>query len=578
MIRTFPRFGKSYLLDSTAPIFRALTLQDYECLIVTYGADLAKDFNRACRDKFGDVCHFLSNGTILPDPNIASAESWHTKGKSIAKVKSAGISGRITGLGGDDIYLDDLLKGADEVDSEATLKSIYAKLTSDIQSRVFPNGLIIMIGTPWAENDPFGFARTHWKNNIMFDLGIPVQCYQGAEDPLAHQNLVNIGIVKPGELVTYSEKKFVTDNYMESLVADGAIIIEDPEDNTRYRITQKRGRVNGQSAMGPHLGDTNLPRKICNDNQWVQDKKAIVLAGLDEDNITGMGGKRTWDALYQVSPTGVIGGMFKPEHIQSCKYDSLDKKINVTNPTFFSIYINEGYTYLSIDCSFKKTETSDYMAIGAYTVWNNMTFKWGQWNKRVDFGAAYKLIVDITKQYEGFIDDVLIEDKANGPAIISSLRTIWYDTDKTTPGKYVLKKGNPAIHVVQPQGDKSSRAQAILPYMEQNNFYVCENMIGNSDDSGDLTTQFKDQLFKFPYGAHDDMVDETTQALVRAIKMITGEVPKPNKNVYKNFTTWHPAMWDDYRSIKDEDLKAEFIKKYGVPIEWKNSGYTDERG
>jgi predicted phage terminase large subunit-like protein len=82
---------------------------------------------------------------------------------------------------------------------------------------------------------------------------------------------------------------------------------------------------------------------------------------------------------------------------------------------------------------------------------------------------------------------VLVEDKANGTAIID-----------------VLQKEMFCIPVT-PKGGKESRVNAVSPAIEAGHVYLPEGM--------PWLEAYIDQWSSFPAGAHDDMVDATSQAL-----------------------------------------------------------------
>jgi predicted phage terminase large subunit-like protein len=94
---------------------------------------------------------------------------------------------------------------------------------------------------------------------------------------------------------------------------------------------------------------------------------------------------------------------------------------------------------------------------------------------------------------------ILIEETANGPAIIDTL-------------KHRLH----GIKGVLPEGGKVARAQAVSPLVEGGNVYL-----PNPRPRGCLLTErawveeFVEQLTIFPRGAHDDDVDAFTQLLMR---------------------------------------------------------------
>jgi phage terminase large subunit-like protein len=80
----------------------------------------------------------------------------------------------------------------------------------------------------------------------------------------------------------------------------------------------------------------------------------------------------------------------------------------------------------------------------------------------------------------------LVEDKANGSAIIS-----------------MLKHEIGGIIAISPTESKVARANAITGIVEAGNVYLPEY--------ADFTSEFVEEFASFPNGVHDDMVDACTQ-------------------------------------------------------------------
>lgn len=303
------------------------------------------------------------------------------------------------------------------------------------------------------------------------------------------------------------------------------------------------GRKLGDALIGEHLGDKNVPDRVRNDNAWLKSKKALVLAG---------DGEYTWNALYQGHPSAQNGNLFKDDWWQLYSRDSIK----------FSDF---EYTLLSVDASFKKTETSDMVGITLWGIAQNHVYLWKLVNKRMGFVDTLNRIKRFTKEFPE-IDVLLVEDKANGSAIIDTLR---------------LEEGIPAIEPVNPLGGKYSRAQAVAPFVSTlavhipNDFTYSEEQEIEWDGDEQLTgtQKFIEQHTKFPFMAHDDMVDSTSQALARLIKFVTGEEPTPERN-YIRFVKWYPDMWDDYEQLNAQEQEL-FIKTYGAPLEWAPEDYVE---
>ena len=158
------------------------------------------------------------------------------------------------------------------------------------------------------------------------------------------------------------------------------------------------------------------------------------------------------------------------------------------------------------------------------------------------------------------IDQLIIEDKANGSAIIDTF-------------KYM--EGMPTVIGINPVGGKYSRAQAVSPTVSTGICNICtdwtqaeiEDMEWSGKEKGLLPHQmFVIQHAKFPFMKNDDMVDADTQALARLIKMLTGEEAKPNKRVLR-YVKWYPDMWEDFENMNPLE-QERFIITYGAPIEW----------
>lgn len=145
-----------------------------------------------------------------------------------------------------------------------------------------------------------------------------------------------------------------------------------------------------------------------------------------------------------------------------------------------------------------------------------------EWGKRKSNNNIY-LFPDMVRARMGFPDTldaitifiknhldykaILIEDKANGSAIISSL----------------VKNKVQRIIPIEPQGDKVERAEAIAPLFRANNIFLPHPAIAP------WILDFINELKVFPNGKHDDQVDSTTQAVEYLDKIGGGSMADTNK-------------------------------------------------
>jgi predicted phage terminase large subunit-like protein len=184
-------------------------------------------------------------------------------------------------------------------------------------------------------------------------------------------------------------------------------------------------------------------------------------------------GSYVFNALYQQRPSAAEGSMFKRNWWRF--YDQL--------PTTFDEIMQ------SWDMSFKGSDGSDFV-VGQ--VWGRLganKYLVDQVRGRMDITETINHIQRLTIKYP-LARLKLIEDKANGPAVIS-----------------LLRNSISGLVPVNPDGGKVARASAILPDLEAGNIYLPKN-VGWIDD-------FLHEANAFPRGAHDDQVDAMTQAIRR---------------------------------------------------------------
>ncbi len=154
----------------------------------------------------------------------------------------------------------------------------------------------------------------------------------------------------------------------------------------------------------------------------------------------------------------------------------------------------------SWDCTFKDTKDSDFVA---GTLWARYGAKYlmlpFRVNRRMDFGPTLVAAKAWAAKFPSAV--TLIEDKANGSAIISELR-------KEVPG----------VVAIEPYGGKLARAQAMAPLWESFSVELPDPQFfdGRDDSHPDVRGWIEDYIHNictFPKAAHDDDMDSTSQAL-----------------------------------------------------------------
>ena len=149
----------------------------------------------------------------------------------------------------------------------------------------------------------------------------------------------------------------------------------------------------------------------------------------------------------------------------------------------------------SYDTAFSKKETADYSAITTWGVFYpdddspaNLILL-DAMKERLEFPELRKEAYEQYKYWNP--DTIIIEGKASGMPLTYELR----------------KMGTPVINFNPSKGqDKHSRVNAVAPLFES-------GMIWAPDD--EFAEEVIEECASFPYGDHDDLVDSTTQAIMR---------------------------------------------------------------
>jgi len=189
-------------------------------------------------------------------------------------------------------------------------------------------------------------------------------------------------------------------------------------------------------------------------------------------------GSYEWNSLYQQTPSPPSGAIFQREWFQYYQKvpDKLDEVIQ------------------SWDFTFKDTNESDYV-VGQ--VWGRKgadKYLLDQVRGKMSFMDSINAVISLSAKWP-MAKAKIIEEKANGPAVIS-----------------VLKKQISGLIPYNPRGSKVERAYAVTPQFESGNVYIPHPKLAN------WVHDYVEELVAFPNGLHDDQVDCTTQALIRLDK------------------------------------------------------------
>lgn len=217
------------------------------------------------------------------------------------------------------------------------------------------------------------------------------------------------------------------------------------------------------------------PRTTAGELLWPERMSLEAAAALEES----LGGATSRNAVAQLQqrPSAEGGSVFKRSWFRSKPVAGV--------PVHWDLLIQ------SWDCSFKDESTSDFVAGGVWGMSKGEIWLLECLNKRLDFPDTCAEILATRARWPGALG-ILVEDKANGTAVIQTLR-------KKVPG----------LIAIEPQGGKVARANAVAPAFESGSVYTVD-----ADAPGyGWVRAWQDQLATFPVGKNDDMVDMTSQAV-----------------------------------------------------------------
>lgn len=284
--------------------------------------------------------------------------------------------------------------------------------------------------------------------------------------------------------------KYVLANRLDDPKTGAKVIVEqrtDVNDVSGYVLKEEGGYV--------HI---SLPLMFEHDQEIVFPKSGRIVnvkAGdflnpdrqgqAEHDSIKKTMGSRAFNAQFQQKPTTEAGNILKRGW---WKYWAGDVKLLQL----------EG-TLQSWDLSFLKTETGSFVVGQVWGKRGNRLYLLDQIRERMDFTDSLAAIVNLTARWP-LAHLKLIEDKANGPAVMN-----------------VLKNKLMGIVAVTPLGSKLARAQAASPVIEAGNVYLPDPI------ANPWVSDFIEECAAFQGipGETNDQVDAMSQAIVRLCEVDT---------------------------------------------------------
>lgn len=218
-------------------------------------------------------------------------------------------------------------------------------------------------------------------------------------------------------------------------------------------------------------------------------------------------GSLDYAGQHQQRPAAIEGALFKRAWWQT--YDVMPPRFDVLA--------------LSVDCSFKETTSGSFVVLQLWGRVAASLYLLAQIRTRIDFPKTLAAVRWMVAR-DARIGPKYVEDKANGPAVIST-----------------LKQEIPGIVPVSAEVSKEARYAAASPYVEAGNVYLPSARLAREwarvmrekarepgswlsldDASDDWVSAFVDELATVPSSHYDDQADGASQAI---LKMLVGVFP-----------------------------------------------------
>ena len=430
-----PQHGKSLTVTESFPSWYMGKRPEDRVILASYDSEFAERFSRRNKEKvkqFGKNIFGISVGLI---DRAQEFELDNGKGRLISRGIMSGITGNPANL----IIIDDPIKNRQEADSPTYRARVWEEWQSSLKSRLAAGAKVIVIMTPWHEDD-FAARLLQNEKNVTL-LRLPIEAEAG--DPL--------------------------------------------------------GRKIGE-PLCPELGK---------DHAWLADFKQSYLAD-------PKGGARAWAALYMCSPRTEGGNLI---HRDWWRF---------YNPKEIRTFATE---MVSVDAAFKDGDHNDYVSIQVWGKLGNDYYLRYCLNQHLDFPGTVAALRTVRQLFPA-ARTVLIEDKANGSAIIQTLRKEMFCIP------------------INPQGGKVARVNAIAPAIESGHVFLPD------PEQAPWVEQFMDQFSVFPNGQHDDIVDAASQCLNRMI-FSSGIVPPKEAPVEERYVRKEESEFNNPDTLFDPYKESE---------------------
>ena len=285
------------------------------------------------------------------------------------------------------------------------------------------------------------------------------------------------------------------------------------EDGHRWRVIN----IPALADHKPEKGQTDpLGREP---GTWLESARQRTPA--DWEQIRIQAGSRVFVALYQGRPSPDQGNVWQRQWWRRYKTPLWSQ--HPDRPEAYRV-VECDEMVMSWDMAFKDTKSSDFVVGQVWARRGADVYLLDQIHKRLSFTDTLAAFTGMVAKWPQATRK-LVEDKANGTAVIST-----------------LKSKIPGIVPINPTDSKYGRATAVAPFIEAGNVFLPTVELALFDPEGLI-----DESAGFPNAAHDDQVDATSQALAEllldgngAAAWIAWAKRKAEAAAASRASDWHP--------------------------------------
>ena len=255
------------------------------------------------------------------------------------------------------------------------------------------------------------------------------------------------------------------------------------EDGHRWRVINIPALADHDPAKGQ---SDPLGREP---GEWLTSARGRTVAEWEQIRIQA--GSRVFAALYQGRPSPDAGNVWQRHWWR--RYSVPLWSQHPDRPDAYVVHEADEIV-MSWDMAFKDTKSSDYVVGQVLARRGADVYLLDQVHKRLSFTDTMTAFAAMVARWPQAARK-LVEDKANGTAVIDS-----------------LKSKIPGIVAVTPKESKYARANAVAPFIEAGNVFLPSPEIALFDPES-----FIDEAAGFPNAAHDDQIDAMSQALAELL-------------------------------------------------------------